>query len=105
MDWFWEAFGGCFGGPFRNLGILFPSCVNIFDFLCFWKDKLLKFTRCSGLEALEEDFGIDFGGYLVRKGIKFDDILNDKVDRRREWHAKFNQGANGMLPCQKFSSR
>ena len=61
---FWEGFGGCFRGLFRNLGILFPTCVNIFDFLGFWKEQLLKFTRCGELEALEEDFGIHFGGYL-----------------------------------------
>ena len=37
--------------------------------------------------------------------MKFDEMLSDKVDRCREWQAKFNQGANGMLPCQKFSPR
>ena len=37
--------------------------------------------------------------------MKFGDILSEKVDRRREWHAKFNQGVNDTLPCQKFSSR
>ena len=64
LDRFWEAFGCVLEVFFRNLGILFPSYVNIFDFLGFWKEKLLRFTRCGKLEALEEDFGIHFGGYL-----------------------------------------
>ena len=64
LDGFWIGFGGCFGGFFRNLGIFFPICVNIFYFLGSWKEKLLKFTHCGGLEALEEDFGVHFGGYL-----------------------------------------
>ena len=33
--------------------------------------------------------------------MKFGGIFNEKMDRRREWHAKFNQGVNGMLLCQK----
>ena len=68
LDGFWTGFGTVLGGVlegfFRNLGIFLPICVNIFDFFGFWKEKLLKFTRCGGLEALEEDFGIHFRGYL-----------------------------------------
>ena len=37
--------------------------------------------------------------------MKFDEILVETVDRRRELHAKFNQGVNGMLPGQKFLLR
>ena len=31
-------------------------------------------------------------------------FLNEQVHRRREWHAKFNQGANGARTGKKFSS-
>ena len=34
--------------------------------------------------------------------MKFGDILSEKVGRRREWSAKFNQGANGAQTCIKF---
>ena len=42
LDWFWDAFGWCFGGLFRNLGILFPSCVNIFDLFMLLERKIAK---------------------------------------------------------------
>ena len=34
--------------------------------------------------------------------MKFGGILREKVGRRREWNAKFNQGANGAQTCIKF---
>ena len=37
--------------------------------------------------------------------MKFGGILSEKVGRRREWNAKFNQGANGAQTCIKFSPR
>ena len=53
-----------FWRSFSQLGDTFSKLREHCDFFGFWKDKLLKFTRCGGLEALEEDFGIHFGGYL-----------------------------------------
>ena len=92
--------------------LFFATWVDIFqfartflDFLPFCKEKLPKFTRCGGLEALEEDFGIHFGGYLSRKRVKVGSIFTEKVDRRREWHAKIDEGANGAHNSIKFSPR
>ena len=49
LEVFWKDFGlvlggfwGCFGGLFRNLGILFPTCVNIFDFFMLLERKIAK---------------------------------------------------------------
>ena len=107
---FWEGFGRCFGGLLGlfcvTWGYFFQFARTFLDFFLVWQRKLSKLTRCGGLEALKGVF------YLAWKGRKFYSILSVKVDRRREWHAKFNQGvigrslvkscnqgANGALTC------
>ena len=58
------GFWGVFWRSFSQLGDTFSNLRELCFFGGSWKDNLLKFTRCGGLEALEEDFGIHFGGYL-----------------------------------------
>ena len=106
LEGFWTGFGRLLGGV---LEVFFATCEDFFqfawtflDFFSFWKENLLKFTPCGGLKALEEDFGIHLGGYLAWKSVKLGSILSEKVDRRREWHAKLNEGVNGALTYKTY---
>ena len=73
---FWMGFrvvwGGLLGGVlelfFATWGYYFQFAWTFLDLLSFWKEKLLKFTRCCGLEALEGHFCIHFGGTWLEKG-------------------------------------
>ena len=40
-------------------------------------------------------FSLTSGAAGCASRLEFCSILSDKVDRRREWHAKFNQGVIG----------
>ena len=103
---FWEGFGRCFGGVLGlfcvTWGNFFQFARTFLDFFLVWQRKLSKLTRCGGLEALKGVFWRPFWGYLAWKGVKFGSILTEKVDRRREWHAKFNQGVIGRSLVKKL---
>ena len=72
---FWEGFGRGAGRGFGGiLGLFLATWAYIFqflstvlDFLTFWQEKLLQFTRCGGLEVLEGHFCIHFGGTWFEK--------------------------------------
>ena len=109
---FFIDFGRVLGGVLEVFWDSFLQLVCAFshlrehflDFLQFWQQKLLKFTRCGGLEALKGYFGVHLRGTWLEKRWNLMVFLNEKVDWRRKWHAKFNQGANGARTGKKFSS-
>ena len=103
---FGEGFGRGLGGVLRFFLVTWV-CICQFartflDFLQFWQQKLLKFTRCGGLEALKGCFGVHLGGTWLEKGWNFMVFSGEKVDWRRK---KFNQGSNGARTGKKFSLR
>ena len=69
LEGFWGGFGRALGGVlelfFATWGYFFEFARTFLDFLPFWQDKLPKFTRCGGQEALEGYFGIHFGEHLA----------------------------------------
>ena len=69
LDGFWgglgRAFGGCFGALFRNLGILFPICVNIFRLFVVLERQIAKIYSLLWAGGARRSFLHLFWGYLA----------------------------------------
>ena len=54
----------CFGGLFRNLGVLFPICVNIFRFFFVLERQIAEIYSLWWAEGARGGFWHPFRGVL-----------------------------------------